>query len=197
MATLLKLVRNLTLVVAIFVRVMIMSSFAEEIVLDVDTIMPPQSRGSTYVIGDIDANVTIDVSSPNLTFTTFHSIPWTAPRSGRVLIIWHHPGVNIKQTGVGPEGHLGFAVALDGEQSSVGNLRVASTVGRFHSGGLFYFPCYEVFDTGEVTQGNVYSIDLQYVAIGLTDLEVSLENGPGEGSIIEIEYANRRFSPPI
>ena len=183
----LNLVKILFLIGMICVTYTATSSIAEEIRLT--NIIPEAAVFSTYVIGDIDADLTINEGNADWTWTTFHTIPWVAPRSGMILIIWHHPGVSVSAPAAGASGigTVVFSVELSGNSGILNTGIAEEEINRFIDG---YVPWIPIVDRFSVVQGTPYTIDLQYIARHFSNLEAELLNSPGKRSIIEITYVD-------
>jgi len=187
-----KWLKNLFLTVSTIAIVFITAlSLAEEI--NLTSIMPEVATSSsgTYLIGDIDAALTITEGSPE-GMTTFHTILWEAPLSGPILLTWHHPGLNVSAVGPGGVGWglVNFAVRLNETAGLPGTTR-ALYARHFLDGFLPIPPISDVFaGTLAVEQGVEYTIDLQYLYSWFNNLEAELLNTPGKRSIIEITYVD-------
>jgi len=190
-STLFKLVRNLPLAIVVFTLVAATPSSAEEITLT--TIVTKQYTSGTYVMGGIYLAAELIFTEPSPAgedYVTFYTRPWTASRSGIVLIKWHHPGVHVWPRpipGSAASGDLSFSIKLDDTPGILGTTQSFTNIARFPETDFFCSPIIDAFD---VTQGDEYDIDLQYRAQNFINCKVSLMNDLGKGSIIEIEYLN-------
>ena len=189
MSALFKLVRDLPLAVMAFTLVATTPSLAEEITLT--TTMTKQDAGDTIVFGglELEEELIFDASNdPVDTYIPFYDIPWTAPRGGIVLIKWHHPGVRVwprPVPGSPASGDLSFSIKLDDATAVLGTTQSFTNIARLLATDFFYSPIIDIFT---VDKGELYIIKLQYLAQNFVNCKVSLLNGPGKGSIIEIEY---------
>ena len=188
---------KIPLIMAVFTLVAATSSFAEKITLD--TVMPQNlDRSGAYVIGDIDANLTVTGTSSEGPATQhwtilFHTIPWTAPKTGSIFITWHNPGVGVvaaESVGGSVWLILGFSIGIDDECANPVFLWIPPPSDR-RPRVLFYPPIVATF---YVTQGTEYTISLRYRSLitytGAVFAETSLLNDSGKRSIIEIEYVS-------
>ena len=186
-STLFKLVRNLPLAIVAFTLVATMPSPAEEVTLS--TIVTKQYASGTYVIGGLYLPEELFFAEQEDYIPLDYTIkPWTALRSGTVLVKWHHPGVHVwprPVSGDAASGDLSFSIKLNDEPGILGTSTTFTNIARFLETDFF---CSPIIDFFEVTRGTKYYIDLQYRAQNVVNCKVSLLNDPGKGSIIEIEY---------
>jgi len=172
------------LTVAVIIVFIAALSPAEEITLT--TYM--RNQLDTYVIGDINAPLTVIASSGGLTTIVPidpNPISWTAPRSGTILVTWYHPGVYVSALAGTPSGSLGFSMNLNGTQGAFGTLRFMENIARYNDREIYYPP---IVDSFTVTRETEYEINLQYEAVSFANLAVELMSDPGRRSIIEIKY---------
>ena len=185
-----KRLKNLFLTINTIVIVFIATlSFAEEVVFT--SIMPEletkvAASSGTYAIVNIDAELTVTNNSPAVP-TTFHTIPWKAPRSGPILLTWHSPGLNVVAADpiMAGWGHLNFRVELSGKKGIIATSRSLYQT-RYFLGGFLPIP--PISDGFIVKQGVDYDIELRYWASLFQNLQAELLNAPGKRSIIEITY---------
>ena len=197
MTKLLKPVQRLLIGIMILLVAVAVSSLAEEITMT--TIVAPTALERSYlfisetfgeqlvVVGEVPAAVVLG---------TYFRYPWTAPKTGEILIKWYNPGVyvDIPNASALGEGHFGLRIFIDGQPSvnnGMSSLRHISFVDRF-AGGIVQYP--PVTETFAVTEGETYSIDLMYFAQWFKNLRATFARG---GGVFTIEYVEFQPHPIV